>query len=279
QWPRKNSSTRGPASTSEPRLRGAPVESGRVKSGTRSPTSGITAFLQRRMWGEFRPRIQPLATARRTLPDLDRSTTDSVPIRHSSRSSLSESGDPLRSSRNRKARINMKKTYVAWPILIGGAVVVAALSVSASLAAHATAPAPSPLRGGVTSLRFNAEILANLGIELVDVAETSAPLRHGALGFALDIPGSTVALDGVGGAVAGFAATDLRHAGGFALRVDGVRVDLAGFRLTSTASRYTLELRDAQGRRWLFVDKPHAVLAPDGLPISNAALGMAPHSP
>jgi hypothetical protein len=170
----------------------------------------------------------------------------------------------------------MKKTYVAWPILIGGAVVVAALSVSASLAAHATAPAPSPLRGGVTSLRFNAEILADLGIELVDVAETSAPLRHGALGFALDIPGSTVALDGVGGDFEGFAATDLRHAGGFALRVDGVRVDLAGFRLTSTASRYTLELRDAQDRRWLFVDKPHAVLAPDGLSISNADLVIAP---
>src|SRR5262245_37716050 len=89
----------------------------------------------------------------------------------------------------RRARINMKETNVLRKILVRGAVVVVAgFSVGAFPAAHAAAPARGPLSEGVTSLRFHAEILANLGIELVDVAETSAPLRQGAMGFAVDAP-------------------------------------------------------------------------------------------
>ena len=71
---------------------------------------------------------------------------------------------------------------------------------------------------------------------------------------------STVALDAVGGDYEGFAAADLRHAGGFALRWIGARIDLAGFRLTEAAPPHALELRDARGARWLLVDKPHALL-------------------
>ena len=170
----------------------------------------------------------------------------------------------------------MKGIDLARQIRFGGAVITAALSLGASGAAHPAAFAPRPLHEGVTSLRFHAEILADLGIELVDVAETSAPLRDGAMGFALDLTPSTVALDAVGDDFEGFAAADLRHAGGFALQVGGARVELAGFRLTSTEPPYTLELRDAHGGRWLFVNKPHALLTPDRLSISNADLVIAP---
>jgi hypothetical protein len=161
--------------------------------------------------------------------------------------------------------------------ILGGAVAVGvALALGASLAAPAGAPANTQLRAGVTSLHFSVDILADLGIELVEVAETGAPLRDGALGFAVDVPPSSAALDAVGGDYEGFVAADLRHAGGFALRLNGARVDLAGFRLSEAAAPYALELRDAQGRRWLLVDKPHGLLAPDLLTLSNADVLLAP---
>jgi len=161
--------------------------------------------------------------------------------------------------------------------ILGGAVaVVVALALGASLAAPAAAPANTRLRAGVTSLHFSVDILADLGIELVDVAETRTPLRDGALGFAVDVPPSSVALDAVGGDYEGFAAADLRHAGGFALRLNGAHVDLAGFQLTEAAAPYALALRDVQGRRWLLVDKPHALLAPDLLSLADADLLIAP---
>ena len=161
--------------------------------------------------------------------------------------------------------------------ILGGAVAfVVALALGASLAAPAAAPANTRLRAGVTSLHFSVDILADLGIELVDVAETRTPLRDGALGFAVDVPPSSVALDAVGGDYEGFAAADLRHAGGFALRLNGARVDLAGFQLTESAAPYALALRDVQGRRWLLVDKPHALLAADRLSLADADLLIAP---
>lgn len=146
------------------------------------------------------------------------------------------------------------------------------------LLASARAPAEtSPaLRAGVTSIRFSAEILADLGIELADVVSTEAPLRDGAHGFALDVPHSTVALDAAGNDFEGFAVTRLRHAGGFVLRAKGERIDLSGFGLHETAPPYALELRDAKGRRWFLVDRPHAILTPDLLSISEADLVIAP---
>ena len=146
------------------------------------------------------------------------------------------------------------------------------------LLAPARAPAEtSPtLRAGVTSIRFSAEILADLGIELADVVSTEAPLRDGAQGFALDVPHSTVALDAAGNDFEGFAVTSLRHAGGFVLRAKGEQIDLSGFGLHETAPPYALELRDAKGRRWFLVDRPHALLTPDLLSISEADLVIAP---
>src|SRR5262245_6899007 len=158
----------------------------------------------------------------------------------------------------------------------GAGLVVVAFGLGAALAAPAAGPASTRLRAGVTSLQFSVDILADLGIELVDVAETRSPLRDGALGFAVDVPASSVALDADGGDYEGFAAADLRHAGRFALRLHGARVDLAAFRLTEAAAPYALVVRDAQGRRWFLVDKPHAVLAPDLLSLANADLLIAP---
>jgi hypothetical protein len=143
----------------------------------------------------------------------------------------------------------------------------------AALAAAVTHPA---LRAGVTSLRFSADILRDLGIELVDVAASEAPLREGALGFALDAAHSQAVFDAVGIDFEGFASADLRHAGGFALRLSGERIDFSGFHLRETAAPHALELRDAQDRRWFLVDKPHALLTADLLSISEADLAIAP---
>lgn len=145
-----------------------------------------------------------------------------------------------------------------------------------ALAAPAAAVTHPSLRAGVTSLRFSADILRDLGIELVDVAASEAPLREGALGFALDAGHSQAAFDAVGSDFEGFASADLRHAGGFALRLNGVRIDFSGFQLRATAAPHALELRDAQDRRWFLVDRPHALLTPDLLSVSEADLLIAP---
>ena len=133
-------------------------------------------------------------------------------------------------------------------LVTGAAAIAVAIALGNFLAAPTRAPGHCALRAGTTSLAFVPEILADLGIELVDVAETSEPLREDneALGFALDVPPSTVALDAIGEDFEGFLAADLRHAGGFALLARGVRLDFAGFSLHETAAHHPLELRDAQ---------------------------------
>jgi hypothetical protein len=149
------------------------------------------------------------------------------------------------------------------------------LVLSAALAGPALAPSSTGVTG-VTSLRFDAEILADLGVALSDVNTSSAPLRDGALAFALDPPSSSVVLDAAGDDFEGFVAAELRHAGGLALHVHGTRVDLAGFRLMAAAPPHALELRDAHGTLWLLVDKPHGVLTPPSLKLSDADLLIAP---
>lgn len=153
------------------------------------------------------------------------------------------------------------------------AFVLAALQLAAPAALAETSPT---LRAGVTSLRFSDEILGDLGIALDDVVSTEAPLRDGAQGFALDVPHSKVGLDAVGSDFEGFTVTDLRHTGGFALRTRDERIDLSAFGLHETAPPYALELRDARDRRWFLVDRPHAILTPDLLSISEADLVIAP---
>jgi hypothetical protein len=151
-----------------------------------------------------------------------------------------------------------------------------ALALGASLAEPAAAPLEMPLRSGVTSLRFQPEILADLGLEQADVAPTAAALREGAQGFALAVPPSAAAIDARGDDFEGFASADLRHAGGFALRRGDARIELGKFRLAETAPPYALELRDAQGARWLWVDRPHALLGQGLLSLANADLLIAP---
>lgn len=164
----------------------------------------------------------------------------------------------------------------AW--LLGGAMagLVVAMALGASRAAPTAQPGATQILAGETSLRFDAEVLADLGIALGDVVETSPSLRDGALGFALDVATSSVALDATGDDFEGFRAADLRHAGGFALSANGQRIDLAGFRMAETAPPRALELRDASGRRWFWVDRPHALLSSEALSLSNADVQVAP---
>ena len=131
-------------------------------------------------------------------------------------------------------------------------------------------------QAGVTSLGFGPEILADLGVEIGDVTGAGAGLRDGAIGFALDAAGSSIALAGGDTDFEGFAAADLRHAGGFALRHGAARIDLSGFRLVAAAPPHVLELRDAHGSRWFWVGRPHVRLAPDHLSLSYADLMLAP---
>ena len=161
-------------------------------------------------------------------------------------------------------------------LLASTAAVLLVLVLGASRAAPTAAPGATRLLAGETSLRFDAEILADLGIELGEVVETSPALREGALGFALDAPASSLELDAAGDDFEGFVAADLRHAGGFALRANGQRIDFAGFRLGGTAPPRALELRDARGQRWFLVDRPHGLLSTDALSLANADLLIAP---
>jgi hypothetical protein len=138
------------------------------------------------------------------------------------------------------------------------------------------AASDTDLRAGTVSLRFDPEILGNLGIGLVDVAQTAAPLRDGALGFAVVAPASRVAFDAPSGDFESFAHADLRHAGGFALQLADAVIDLHAFRFSEAAAPRLLALRDAQGARWLVVDRPHAVLAGDRLALADADLLLAP---
>jgi hypothetical protein len=157
--------------------------------------------------------------------------------------------------------------------LVALAGLLAALAFGASLAAPDTAA----LRSGETALRFGPEVLADLGLALADVDAASSSLREGALAFPLDAERSRIALQGGDRNFEGFATgTELRHTGGFSLRRGAERIDLAGFVLVPAAAPYALELRDARGARWLFVDRPHALYEKDGLSVANADLLIAP---
>ena len=161
-------------------------------------------------------------------------------------------------------------------LFTGAAAIALALALGNFLATPTPAPNHGALRAGTTSLAFVPEILADLGIDLVEVAETNPPLRDEAIGFAVDVPPSTVSLDAIGDDFEGFLAADLRHAGGFALFTRGVRLDFAGFSLHETEDPYALELRDAQGERWFLIDRPQGALTSDWLAIENADVLIAP---
>jgi hypothetical protein len=159
-------------------------------------------------------------------------------------------------------------------VLGAGVAALAVLAVGGSLADGAAGA--RRVHSGVTSLSFDPDVLADLGIELAEVAGAGEGLRDGALGFAVDASRSTAAFEGARNDFEGFAAADLRHTGGFALRHRGARVDLSGFALTETAPPHALALRDAGGKPWLFVDAPHALLSGNELALSYADLVLAP---
>ncbi len=153
------------------------------------------------------------------------------------------------------------------------ALTAAALAAAASLAQPAGADAP----GGTTSLRLDPAVLASHGIALAGAAPSAPGLREGALGFRVR-PGSALATAGGPGDVEGFAAADLRHAGGVALEIDGARLRFPGVALARAEPPHDLALRDADGRVQLLATGMHARLDAGGraLRVRHADLVFAP---
>ena len=141
----------------------------------------------------------------------------------------------------------------------------------------ATSSVSADLGSGETSLRFDANILSDLGIRLVAVEQTATSRLSGGLGFRVEAS-SPVAFDAPGGDFEGFESIGLRHAGGFALAVSGRTLRFDGVPLTAADPPYELALRDATGALHLVTRSMHASLSPDGssLYIANADLLIAP---
>ena len=133
------------------------------------------------------------------------------------------------------------------------------------------------LSSGETSLRFDTDILSNLGIRLVAVEQTATSRHSGGLGFRVEAS-SQVAFDAPGGDFEGFESIGLRHVGGFALAVSGRTLRFDGVPLSAADPPYELALRDATGALRLVTRSMHASLSPDGssLYIANADILIAP---
>jgi hypothetical protein len=137
--------------------------------------------------------------------------------------------------------------------------------------------ASADLNSGETSIRFDLDILSDLGIGIVAVEQTAPPMRSGGLGFRVEAS-SEIAFEAPGGDFEGFENIELRHAGGFALVVSEQTLEFDGVRLTAAASPSDFALRDASGTVRLLARSMHARLSPDGssLHIANADLLIAP---
>jgi len=139
------------------------------------------------------------------------------------------------------------------------------------------APAAELEVEGESHLRFDADVLANLGLELAQPRPSAPALREGGLGFRV-AKGSSLAFEAPGGDFEGFDALALRHAGGFALRAGGRRFSLDGVRTRAAATPYELVFSDARGRELLFTRSMHALLDPaaGALRLRNADLLLGP---
>jgi hypothetical protein len=137
--------------------------------------------------------------------------------------------------------------------------------------------ASAELSSGETSIRFDLDILSDLGIGIVAVEQSALAIRSGGLGFRVE-NSSQIAFDAPGGDFEGFESLALHHAGGFAFTVSGQTLPFDGVPLTTAAPPYEFALRDATGARRLLTRSMHASLSPNGssLHIANADLLIAP---
>lgn len=147
--------------------------------------------------------------------------------------------------------------------------------VSLLLCSLLAGPAWASVRSGVTSLRLDPAVLADLGIRLVETSGTAPPLRPGAAGFQV-VAGSRLEFDRAD--FEGFGAAELRHRGGFALAIEGETLRFPGLVLRAAEPPHQLELRDASGAVQLRAHAIHARVNDAGrsLRLANADLVIAP---
>ena len=152
-----------------------------------------------------------------------------------------------------------------------------AIALAVALPLEAAAGAATAVRAGETTVGFDAQVLADLGIQLAEVAQTAPASREGGIGFRVDPAASRLELDARGGDFEGFDAVDLHHAGGFALVIGGETLRFTSVRATPADPPWELALRDDAGTVQLVTGSMHAVLGRDGsLRLSNADIAIAP---
>jgi len=137
------------------------------------------------------------------------------------------------------------------------------------------APAHSQtFSSGETTLTFEASVLADLGIELIDVSSTAPASRPEGLGFTLSAGESQVGFVAPPGDFEGFSAADVWHSGGLTLVVGGQSIVFDGIHLGPGSDPLRLTLSDASGQAWIDVVRPHPHMAADGnlLEIEHADL-------
>lgn len=118
---------------------------------------------------------------------------------------------------------------------------------------------------GATSIRFEASVLADLGIEVLAHAPAFDVAADSDLAFALE-----------DGDFEGFSGGALRHTGALVLRVGGSELVLTGFELRPAANPLELDLYDAAGARWLRLEHPQPRVAPGELYLDNVDVTLAP---
>lgn len=126
-------------------------------------------------------------------------------------------------------------------------------------AARNPAPAAAPVRawsaaGGDVGIRWNRELVRDLGLRLQSVASSTA--RDGSDRFRAE-PAQALRFDVDNGYLRGFAGGALRVRGGYTLRIGDDTIDLREFRLVPAADGRSLRLDivDARGVAWFHVDR------------------------
>ena len=104
---------------------------------------------------------------------------------------------------------------------------------------------------GTTSIAFNQEYLAGLGIEVEVETSSAEPYDPGDLGFGM-VPPSELQFSADRGVFTALHTGYLHHSGGFVLRLADGGISLMNF-VIRVVGRYDFELLDAQGNRWFLL--------------------------
>ncbi len=131
--------------------------------------------------------------------------------------------------------------------------------------------------GGTTTIRFNPDILADLGIVIAGTEASGMPRKAGDLRFEASDT-SDLVFDAPGGDLEALGRGELRHRGGFALALEDGPLSLLGFRLRVAPAPAVFDLLDAEGRRWFVLHHAHPLLRPERqeLLLLNMDLILAP---